>query len=97
MLASFKGEFLKIAFTLSSINSPQRSRLEYAEGVRELSPGWRLGGTLGIGSKKRVALKERKNRSETLFRSGSIARIPVLFHSWPEQEIDNIADVLFVG
>jgi len=26
--------------------------VESAEGVQELSPGWRLGGTLGIGSKK---------------------------------------------
>ncbi len=26
--------------------------MESAEGVQELSPGWRLGGTLGIGSKK---------------------------------------------
>jgi hypothetical protein len=36
----------------------------YREAVTELSPGWRLGGTLGIGIKKRVALKERKNRSK---------------------------------
>jgi hypothetical protein len=28
-----------------------------------LSLGWRLGGTLGIGSKKHVPLKERKNPS----------------------------------
>jgi hypothetical protein len=27
--------------------------------------GWRLGGTLGTGNKKRLALKERKNRSRT--------------------------------
>jgi hypothetical protein len=32
------------------------------KGVQELSPGWRLCGTLGIYKKMRVALKERKNR-----------------------------------
>jgi len=38
----------------------------YREAVTGLSPGWRLGGTLGIGSNKRVALKERKNRSNEM-------------------------------
>jgi uncharacterized membrane protein len=38
-----------------------------AEGVRGLSPGWRLCGTLGICNKMCSALKERNNRSNTLF------------------------------
>jgi hypothetical protein len=37
--------------------------LAKSEGVRELSPGWRLGGTLGTCIKERAALKEQKNRS----------------------------------
>ena len=39
-------------------------KIENAEGVRELSPGWRLGGALGTDNKKRAALKERKNRAD---------------------------------
>jgi len=37
--------------------------LAKSEGVRELSPGWRLGGALGTCIKERAALKEQKNRS----------------------------------
>jgi len=35
----------------------------YAKGVKDLSPGWRLCGTLGACIKERAALKEQKNRS----------------------------------
>jgi hypothetical protein len=39
-----------------------------AEGVKELSPGWRFGGTLGTHINTRTALKERK-------RTGSVSQL----------------------
>jgi hypothetical protein len=42
----------------------EHKNVENAEGVQELSPGWRLGGTLGIGSKKARSSKGAKESVE---------------------------------
>jgi hypothetical protein len=43
----------------------------YRKAGTELSPGWRLCGTLGTGNKKRTALKERQNQSECRIMKGA--------------------------
>jgi hypothetical protein len=42
-----------------------RRNVKNAEGVQELSPGWRLGGALGIGSKKARSSEGAKDSVET--------------------------------
>jgi hypothetical protein len=65
-------------------NAENADYAESAEGMKELSPGWRLWGTPGISSKKRLASKERKNVSERrvmglrLFRSYRAACLLIL-------------------